>query len=206
MRHHLLARYTARLTYDKEFVRAIAGIRDGGCLSDRLLPFYEFLTRFDKAASKFFELRESSGADYPMKLTNKHGLAWKEGYQQSPDTIGGNASAKPITALKAAEFISPIADTIIILSHIGDASNPGNLIDVKLGITKLDEVLAAVSDDHSDNNDIEDNHDQNNKLTSEEYCQERYLIRELRQNILARNIRLLLFNCVLQKAYLPRAK
>ena len=64
------------------------------------------------------------------------------------------ASAEPIAASKAAKFVvSTIADAVVE-SHIGDASNPQSLLDVKLGITKLEEVLAVELDGHGGDDDV----------------------------------------------------
>lgn len=89
MCHHLLVPHASELTYEKDCVHALPGIEgNGGHLSDRLPPFSEFLTRFNKAASTFSKLSASAGIDYPKKLTRVHGLAWKEINQHLPDEVG----------------------------------------------------------------------------------------------------------------------
>jgi hypothetical protein len=136
MHHHLLVPYASELMYERDFVCALAGIEGkGGHLSDRLLPFSKFLTRFNKAAFAFTKLSASAGVDYPKKLTRVHGLAWKEMNQHLPDEVGADSVREPVTALEAAEFVSMVAE-VTIINNIGDVCNPQNSLMYDLVLQK----------------------------------------------------------------------
>jgi hypothetical protein len=119
--HQLLSPFVG-LTYDKAFVKSIIGIQGKGGVGDRLPPFHEFLSRFDAAASLYFEQYSDSCGIYAKRLKTVHGLAWKYSNQQPLDEIG-NASKDPITAKEAAGHMSSVADALI-KHHIGDVTDP----------------------------------------------------------------------------------
>jgi hypothetical protein len=112
------------LQYNQAFIRALLGVTPRVRIS--LPPFSEFLERFDATANAFYRQYNSHAGNYPLKLCEEHGLAWKD---DNPNNLP-SVHPECITAPQAASHVgSVVVDTME--HHIGDVSgNNSNLIDV----------------------------------------------------------------------------
>jgi hypothetical protein len=107
------------LQHNQPFIRALIGSVG---VHTSLPPFSEFLKRFDAAAIAFNRQYNSHVGNYPLKLCEEHGLAWKD------DNPSNLPSVHPecITALQAANHVgSVVVDTME--HHIGDVSGNNRL-------------------------------------------------------------------------------
>jgi hypothetical protein len=104
-----------------------------------LPPFSEFLDRFDATTNAFNRQYNSHMGNYPLKLCEEHGLAWKD---DNPNNLP-SVHPECITALQAANHVgSVVVDTME--HHIGDVSgNNSNFIDVWLGYTLMEEAITS---------------------------------------------------------------
>ena len=85
----------------------------------------------------------SMNGNYPLKLCEEHGLAWKDDNPNNHPAENHSLHRECITASDAASHVgSVVVDTME--QHIGDVTrNDSNFIDVRLGYTLMEEAVMS---------------------------------------------------------------